>query len=56
MMRRSRPRVKESRLLGGTVSILWSAVAIAAVVMLAIGLYLYLPGTNAIDNPVVVVP
>lgn len=56
MMRRSRPRVEESRVLAGSVSILWSAVAIAAVVLLAVGLFLYLPGTNAIDNPVVVVP
>ena len=56
MMRRSKPRVTESRLLRGTVSILWSAIAIATVIMLAIGLFLYLPGTNAIDNPVVVIP
>lgn len=52
MMRRSKPRVAESRFLTSTVSILWSAVAIAAVVALVIGLYLYLPGTNAIDSPV----
>jgi len=56
MMRRSRPRVEESRALAGSVSILWSAIAVAAVVLLAVGLFLYLPGTNAIDNPVVVVP
>lgn len=56
MMRRSKPRVSESRLLGGVVSILWSAVAIAAVILLAIGLFLYLPGTNGIDNAVVQVP
>lgn len=56
MMRRSRPRVSESRILGGTISILWSAVALAAFVMLAIALFLYLPGTNAIDAPVVTIP
>ena len=56
MMRRSRPRVNESRVLAGSVSILWTAVAIAAVIMLAVGLFYDLPGTNAIDNPVVVVP
>jgi hypothetical protein len=54
MMRRSRPRVSESRILGGTISVLWSAVALAALVTVAIALFLYLPGTNAIDNPVVV--
>ena len=56
MMRRSSPRVTESRILGGTVSILWSAVGIAAIILLAIGLFLYFPGTNGIDNPVVQVP
>lgn len=56
MMRRSRPQVNESRFLAGSVSILWTTVAIAAVIMLAVGLFLYLPGTNAVDNPVVVVP
>ena len=56
MMRRSKPRVSESRILGGTISILWSAVGLAVLIMLAIGLFLYLPGTNAIDSPVVTVP
>jgi hypothetical protein len=56
MMRRSKPRVNESRVLAGSVSILWTAVAIAAAVMLAIALFYYLPGTNAVDNTVVVVP
>ncbi|MGI9610343.1 MAG: hypothetical protein ACR2NL_08605 [Acidimicrobiia bacterium] len=55
-MRRSAPRVSESRILGGTVSILWSAVGIAAILILAVGLFLYFPGTNGIDNPVVQVP
>lgn len=48
MMRRSKPRVRESRILAGTVSILWSTVALALLVALVIGLWLYLPGTNAI--------
>lgn len=56
MMRRSKPRVYESKLLAGTISILWSGVGLAALLMLAIGLFLYLPGTNGIENPVVTVP
>lgn len=56
MMRRSKPRVSESRLLGSGVSILWSAVGIAVVILLAIGLFLYLPGTNGIEAPAVTVP
>jgi len=55
-MRRSMPRVSESRMLGGVVSILWSAVGIAAILILAIGLFYYFPGTNGIDSPVVQVP
>ncbi|MCP3973760.1 MAG: hypothetical protein GY720_04630 [bacterium] len=56
MMRRSRPHVSESRVLGGTISILWSAIALATLVLLAIALFLYLPGTNGIENPVVQLP
>ena len=56
MMRRSTPRVSESRILGGTVSVLWSAVGLAAIILLAIGLFLYFPGTNGIEAPVVTVP
>ncbi|NND03131.1 MAG: hypothetical protein HKN91_10115 [Acidimicrobiia bacterium] len=56
MMRRSTPRVTESRLLGSAVSILWSAVGIIAILLLAVALFLYFPGTNGIDNPVVQVP
>lgn len=56
MMRRSNPRVSESRLLKNGVSILWSAVGIIALITLAIGLFLYLPGTNGIDAPAVTVP
>ena len=48
MMRRSRPRVRESKILAGTVSILWSTIALLLVVTLAIGLWYYLPGTNAV--------
>lgn len=48
MLRRSRPRVSESQIVGGVVSILWSTIAFAAVAMVAIGLYLYFPGTNAL--------
>jgi len=56
MMRRSKPRVSDSQILGGTISILWSAVGLAALVLLAIGLFLYLPGTNAIEAPLVTIP
>jgi len=52
MMRRSRPRVRESRILAGTVSILWSTVALLLLAALAIGLWLYFPGTNAIEEGV----
>jgi len=48
MMRRSKPRVRESRILAGTVSIVWSTVALVLLAALAIGLGLYLPGTNAL--------
>jgi hypothetical protein len=48
MMRRSKPRVRESRFLAGTVSILWSTLALMLVAALAIGLWLYLPGTNGV--------
>jgi hypothetical protein len=50
MMRRSKPRVRESRILAGTVSILWSTVALVLLAALAIGLWLYFPGTNAIEE------
>lgn len=56
MMRRSKPRVAESEILGTAVSILWSAVGLVAIILVAIGLFLYLPGTNGIENPVVTVP
>jgi len=56
MMRRGTPRVRESRILGGAVSILWSAVGIAAVLVLVVGLFYYFPGTNGIESPVVQVP
>jgi len=56
MMRRSRPRVVESHLLASSISILWTAVAVGTVLILAVGLFLHFPGTNAIDNPVVVLP
>jgi len=49
-MRRSRPRVRESKTLAGTVSILWSTIALILIAALAIGLWLYLPGTNAIEG------
>ena len=35
---------------------LWSGLAIATVVMVAIGLFLYLPGSNAIEAPLIQLP
>ena len=44
--------MRESRILAGTVSILWSTVALLLLAALAIGLWLYFPGTNAIEEGV----
>ncbi len=56
MMRRSKPRVSESASLRSVINVLWTAVGAVLVILLAVGLVLYLPGTNAIDAPVVTVP
>lgn len=55
-MRRSKPRVSESASLRSVINVLWTAVGAVLVILLAVGLVLYLPGTNAIDAPVVTVP